>query len=100
MTARHLRDHGALGQALGDDRYLLLRRPLAPALHTRDHLDPTWTRSRRHLLGVVITVNTMVKTMPAHGGHHARRLRLPECGDRAPLTIGSHHAQADRDLLA
>jgi hypothetical protein len=29
--------------------------------------DPLWTRSRRHLLGVVTTVNTMVKTMSAHG---------------------------------
>jgi hypothetical protein len=31
----------------------------------------------------------MVKTMPAHGGHHAPRLRLPECGGRAPLTVDS-----------
>ena len=56
------------------------------ALDARDHLDPPWTRSRRHLLDVVITANTIVKTMPAHGGHHASRLRLPECGGRAPLT--------------
>src|SRR4029077_4458760 len=86
MTARHLRDDGALRQALGDDRRLLLRRPLAPALDAGDHLDPLRTRSRRHLLGVVTTVNIMVKTMPAHGRHHARRLRLPECAVGAPLT--------------
>jgi hypothetical protein len=67
MTARHLRDDGALGQVLGDDRRPLLRRPLAPTLDARDHLDPPQTRSRRHILGVVTTVNTMVKTMPAHG---------------------------------
>jgi hypothetical protein len=67
MTARHLRDDGALGQALGDDCRLLLRRPLAPTLDARNYLDPLRTRSRRHIFGVVITVNTMVKTMPAHG---------------------------------
>src|SRR5689334_10418806 len=88
MTARHRRDDGPLGQALGDDRRLLLRRPLAPTLDARDHLDPSWMRSRRHLLGVVTTVNTMVETMPAHGGHHAPRLRLPKCGGGAPLTVG------------
>src|SRR5690349_24376265 len=87
MTARHRRDDGPLGQALGDDRRLLLRRPLAPTLDARDHLDPSWMRSRRHLLGVVTTVNTMVETMPAHGGHHAPRLRLPKCGGGAPLTL-------------
>jgi hypothetical protein len=67
MTARHLRDDGALGQALGDDCRLLLRRPLAPTLDARNYLDPLRTRSRRHIFGVVITVNTTVKTMPAHG---------------------------------
>jgi transposase len=51
-------------------------------------------RSRRHILGVVTTVNTMVKTMPAHGRHHARRLRPPECGGRALLTIGLDLAPA------
>src|SRR5262249_51781691 len=67
VTACNLRDDGALGQALGDDLRLLLSRPLAPPLRARDDLDPPQTRRHRHLLGVVTTVNIMVKTMAAHG---------------------------------
>jgi hypothetical protein len=50
VSARHLRDDGALRQALGDDRRLLLLRPLASTLDTRDHLDALlvnlWPASR------------------------------------------------------
>jgi hypothetical protein len=68
VTARYLRDDGALNQALGDDNLGLLPcRPPAPTLHTRDYLNPSRTRRRRHFLRVITTVNTMVKTMPAHG---------------------------------
>jgi len=86
VPACHLRDDDAPCQALGDDLRLLPGRPLAPTLHTRDHLDPPQTRRRQHLLGVVITVNAMVKTVPAHGRHHAHGARHAERGDTPPLT--------------
>jgi hypothetical protein len=35
VTARHLSDDGAIGQALRDDGRLLLRRPPAPTLDAR-----------------------------------------------------------------
>ena len=50
---------------------------LAPALDASNHLDPPWTRRRQHLLGVVITVNTMVKTMSAHGAASCQALTPP-----------------------
>jgi hypothetical protein len=44
----------------------------------RDHLDPPWMRSRRHLLGVVTTVNAMAKAMPAHASYPSQG---PACGE-------------------
>jgi hypothetical protein len=40
MTPRHERDRVAGQIRLFDDPHLLLRRPAAPPLHRRDHLDP------------------------------------------------------------
>src|SRR5262249_12982699 len=75
------RDDSTLGQALRDDLRLLLSRPFAPPLRARDDLDPPQTRPRRHLPGVVITVNTMVKMMPAHGPASCpRRTPRGTCG--------------------
>jgi integrase len=70
MTARHLRDDHPLGQALGDDRHLLLRRPLAPTLDARDHLDPPWTRQR------VTEDEVEVKTANKDIGQLSRTLKV------------------------
>jgi hypothetical protein len=60
MTARHLRGDVATVAAFSCADHLRRR-------DARDHLDPPRMRSRRRILGVVTTVNTMVKTKPAHG---------------------------------
>ena len=62
MPTRHLRDDGALLQALHDDPGLDLRWPTPASPNARDYLDPL----NRFGLSVKRTVDLCVKSLPPH----------------------------------
>jgi hypothetical protein len=79
MPAGDIGRDDAVDQALGDDLELFLRRPVAAALDTRDHLYPLHP-SR---LGVVTMVDSMVKTISRHAAKSSSiRRHSGRCGQR------------------
>ena len=75
MPPGDIGDDDAVDQALGDDLELLLRRPIAATLDAGDHLDPL----QPSRLGVVIMVDSMVKTIARHA---AQRSVIRYCDGR------------------
>ena len=90
MTPRDVRDHDAVLAAFRDNRPLLLVRPLPPAFHARDDLDPPYRRG----LGFDLKVNVRVETIAAHQPASCLpTLRQGRCGwsTAIPRFAGADH---------